>query len=134
MKHLFRTAIATVVFAVPLALYAQEFRGTISGLITDPTGAMIAGAKVTVTETNTGTKIPTVSGGTGEYTAAFLLPGDYDIDVQMAGFKSYSRKGVHVGAGDHAVIDVRLDVGDVSTTLEVTEDASLLTTDSSTVG
>src|SRR5690349_23161708 len=130
MRHVGRSLLATFVLAVPLALLSQEFRGTISGLITDPTGAMIAGAKVTVTETNTGTKIPTVSGSTGEYAAAFLLPGDYDIDVQMSGFKGYSSKGVHDGAGDHAVIDVRLDVGDVATTLEVTEDASLLTTDS----
>jgi hypothetical protein len=122
------------VLVLPLALFAQEFRGTISGMITDPTGAMVAGAKVTVTETNTGTRIPTVSGASGEYTAAFLLPGDYDITVELQGFKGFFRRGVHVGAGDHAVIDVRLEVGDVATTLEVTEDASLLTTDTSTVG
>lgn len=128
------TRLAMAVLVLPLALFAQEFRGTISGMITDPTGAMVAGAKVTVTETNTGTKIPTVSGASGEYTAAFLLPGDYDITVEMQGFKGFSRRGVHVGAGDHAVIDVRLDVGDVATTLEVTEDASLLTTDTSTLG
>ncbi len=126
--------LAMAVLVLPLALLAQEFRGTISGMITDPTGAMVAGAKVTVTETNTGTRIPTVSGATGEYTVPFLLPGDYDIEVQMQGFKAITRRGVHVGAGDHPVIDIRLDVGDVATTVEVTEDASLLTTDTSTLG
>src|SRR5579872_7363371 len=133
MRHL-SYSLATLALAAPLALFAQEFRGTISGEITDPSGAMIAGARVTVTETNTGTKIPTVSGSTGDYTAAFLLPGDYDIDVQMQGFRAFSRKGVHIGAGDHAVIDVRLDVGDVATSVEVTADASLLNTDNSSLG
>jgi len=134
MKQVLRGLLATLVLAIPLALFAQEFRGTISGQITDPTGGMIAGAKITVTETQTGTKVPTVSGASGEYTAAFLLPGDYDIDVQMQGFKAFARHGVHVGAGDHAVIDVRLEVGDVATTLEVTSDASLLNTENSSLG
>src|SRR5215469_11516840 len=92
------TRLAMAVLVLPLALFAQEFRGTISGMITDPTGAMVAGAKVTVTETNTGTRIPTVSGASGEYTAAFLLPGDYDITVELQGFKGFFRRGVHVGA------------------------------------
>jgi carboxypeptidase family protein len=126
--------LAMAVLVLPLALLAQEFRGTISGMITDPTGAMVAAARVTVTETHTGTKIPTVSGASGEYTAAFLLPGDYDITVELQGFKGFSRRGVHVGAGDHAVIDVRLEVGDIATAVEVTADASLLNTDNSSLG
>ncbi|HEY1240686.1 MAG TPA: TonB-dependent receptor, partial [Bryobacteraceae bacterium] len=134
MRHVFGSLLATFVLAAPLALFSQEFRGTISGAITDPTGAMVGGARVTVTETNTGTRIPTVSGSSGEYTAAFLLPGDYDVDVQMQGFKGFTRRGVHVGAGDHAVIDVRLEVGDIATSVEVTADASLLNTDNSSVG
>src|ERR1039458_8119486 len=85
------------------ALFAQEFRGTISGVVTDPTGAAIGGAKITVTETQTGTKIPIASDNSGQYTAAFLLPGEYDIAVLSPGFKTAIRKGVHVGAGDHQV-------------------------------
>src|ERR1019366_6894021 len=90
------------------ALFAQEFRGTISGVVTDPTGAAITGAKITVTEIQTGTRVPTVSDNSGQYTAAFLLPGEYDINVQSAGFKAAIRKGVHLGAGDHPVINVTL--------------------------
>jgi len=134
MRLVLRSLAATLILAAPFALFSQEFRGTISGVITDPTGAMVAGARVTVTEENTGTKIPTVSGASGEYTAAFLLPGDYDINVELQGFKSFVRKGVHVGAGDHAVIDVKLDVGNIATSVEVTADASLLNTDNSSVG
>jgi len=126
--------VVLIALLLPVALFCQEFRGSISGIVTDPTGAAIPGAQVTVTETHTGTKIPTVSDSTGKYTAPFLLPGDYDIAVQSQGFKAFLRKGVHVGADDHPVIDVRLDVGDVATSVEVTADASLLNTDNASLG
>jgi hypothetical protein len=126
--------VALLALSITAALFSQEFRGTISGVVTDPTGATIPGAKVTVTETQTGTRIPTVSDNSGQYTAAFLLPGEYDINVQAAGFKAAVRKGVHVGSGDHPVIDVKLDVGDISSSVEVTADASLLNTENASLG
>ena len=125
-------AILALLFSA--ALSAQEFRGSISGVVSDPSGAAIPGAKLTVTETHTGTRIPTVSDSTGRYVAPFLLPGDYDISVQEQGFKAFLRKGVHVGADDHPVIDVRLDVGDIATSVEVTADAPLLNTDNASLG
>jgi hypothetical protein len=126
--------VALIALFIPAALFCQEFRGTITGAVTDPTGAAIAGAKVTVLETHTGTRVPAVSDSAGQYTAPFLLPGDYDIAVQVAGFKGFNRKGVHVGAGDHTVIDIRLEVGDVATSVDVTGDASQLNTENATVG
>lgn len=126
--------VALVALFVPAAIFCQEFRGTISGAVTDPTGAALPGAKVTVTEIHTGTKIPTVADSAGQYNAPYLLPGDYDVEVQAQGFKSYNRKGVHVGASDHAVIDVRLEVGEVATSVDVTADASQLNTENATVG
>ena len=119
---------------IPAALFAQEFRGTISGSVTDPTGAAITAAKVTVTEEHTGTRIPTVSDSAGQYAATFLLPGDYDVVVAAAGFKEALRKGVHVGAGDHPVIDIKLAVGDVSQSVEVNADASMVNTENASVG
>src|ERR1035441_9257796 len=104
--------LGAILFLVPAALFSQEFRSTISGTISDPSGAMIVGAAVTVTETHTGTKVPTVSDSGGHYNIPFLLPGDYDIAAQMEGFKGFIRKAVHLGAGDHPVIDIKLDVGD----------------------
>jgi hypothetical protein len=134
MKQIMCGRVAALVLTIPLALLSQEFRGAISGAISDPAAAMIPGAKILVTEQHTGARIPTVSGSTGEYTAPFLLPGDYDLDVQVPGFKAFVRKGMHVGAGDHLVIDVRLEVGDVSTSVEVSADAPLLNRESSSLG
>ena len=127
-------AVAVVVTLLPFGLFAQEFRGTISGTVTDPTGTAVAGAKVTVTETHTGTKNESLTNSGGQYTAPFLLPGDYDIAAQVQGFKEFMRKGVHVGAGDHPVIDIRLDVGEVTQTVEVTADAPLLNTENASAG
>jgi hypothetical protein len=126
--------VALVALFVPTAVFCQEFRGTISGAVTDPTGAALPGAKVTVTEIHTGTKIPTVADSAGQYNAPYLLPGDYDVEVQAQGFKSYNRKGVHVGASDHPVIDVRLEVGEIATSVDVTADASQLNTENATIG
>ncbi len=134
MKRLSAELLLALLFATPNLLLSQEFRGAISGVITDPTGAMVTGARVMVTEVNTGTRILAVSNASGEYAALFLLPGDYDVDAQMPGFRSYSRKGIHVGAGDHPRIDIRLEVGDVATTVDVTADASLLNSENSSLG
>ncbi len=126
-------ALVALTLATPLA-FSQEFRAEITGAVTDSSGAGIPGAKVTVTETRTGVKTQTVSGTTGQYTAAFLLPGDYDINVEAQGFKAFNRKGLHVGGGDHPVIDVKLEVGDVSQTIEVRGDAPILKSENGSVG
>jgi hypothetical protein len=124
---------ATFILAA-LALSAQEFRGTISGAVSDATGANIAGAKVTVTEIHTNTRIEAVTESTGQYTAPFLLPGDYDIVARIDGFKEAVRKGVHVGAGEHPVIDIRLEIGDAAQSVEVTGEAPLVNSENASVG
>jgi len=126
--------VSVMTLLLSAALFAQEFRGTVSGAITDPTGSAVPGAKVTVTETQTGARIPAVSDNSGQYTAPYLLPGEYDIAVQSPGFKESLRKGVHIGAGEHPVIDFKLDVGDVSASVEVTADAPLLNTENASLG
>ena len=126
--------VALFALLFPAVLFCQEFRGTISGVVADPTGGTLPGAKVLVTEVHTGTKINTVADSAGQYNAPFLLPGDYDVSVQVQGFKTFLQKGIHVGAGDHPVIDVRMEIGDVTTSVEVTADASQLNTENASVG
>src|ERR1035438_4767904 len=92
--------VAAAALLLPLGLFAQEFRGTLSGTVTDPSGSAIAAAKLTVTEINTGTKNESLTDSGGQYTAPFLLPGDYDITAKVQGFKEYTRKALHLGAGD----------------------------------
>ena len=70
---------------VPFLSLSQEFRGTISGVVTDPNGAPVPGVKVTVTEARTGTASHTVSGQAGQYTIPFLAPGQYTLTAQFKG-------------------------------------------------
>ena len=127
-------SIVFAVLAISSAVFAQEFRATISGAITDSSGAAIAGAKITVTEINMQMKLETVSDSSGNYAAPLLLPGDYEIAVRMEGFKEFVRRGIHLGAGDHPIIDAALTVGDTKTTLEVTADVPILITENASIG
>lgn len=113
---------------------AQEFRGTISGSVTDASGAVVAGAQVTVLETQTGTTSHATSDGAGQYVAPFLLPGDYAITVQAPGFEALRRAGVTLHAQDHLIINLALHVGRVNSTVTVTGAAPLLDTANASVG
>jgi hypothetical protein len=126
--------VAFITFFLPLAVFSQETRGTISGAVIDSTGAAIANVKVIATETRTGTKASTVSDAAGQYTIPFLSPGLYEISAQEQGFKKFVRSGLEIGSGDHPVIDIRLEVGDVAQSVEVTADVSLLNTENSSTG
>lgn len=113
---------------------AQEFRGTISGSITDPAGAVVANAAVLAVETATGTRVQTTSESTGGYTLPFLAPGDYDVTVRVTGFKESIRKGIHVASGAKVTVDVTLEVGNTSQSVEVTGDVPLLNIESASIG
>jgi hypothetical protein len=126
--------VAVLVVSLCLAAFAQEFRGAISGSVTDPTGAAVANAKVVATETSTGTKVQTISEATGHYNLPFLAPGTYDITATVQGFKEFVRRAIPVGAGDHPVIDMILAVGDTSQTVEVTAEAPMVNSENASVG
>jgi hypothetical protein len=106
----------------------QEFRGAISGVVTDAT------AKVTVTENNTATKVETKSDASGHYNVPFLLPGDYDVAVHVDGFKEFLRKGLHLGACETPTIDVKLEVGTTQQTVEITDAVPMLNTENASIG
>jgi len=124
----------SVLLVCAAPLIAQEFRSTISGAVTDPSGSAVAQAKIAVTETHTGTKVQTESDSAGRYNAPFLLPGDYEIKVTAAGFKETLRKSVHLGSGENTVIDVVLEVGSTAQTIEVTEEVPLINSENASVG
>jgi hypothetical protein len=116
------------------ALFGQEFRSTISGQVTDPSGSPVAGVKITASETRTGVKTPTVSDSTGKYALPFLAPGHYEITALAQGFKAAKRTDLSLGADERTVIDFQLEVGDVSTQVTVAADIPLLNTDNASVG
>ncbi len=113
---------------------AQEFRGRITGLVTDQLGAIVPNATVTATKAETGVRSQTKTGGEGQFTLPFLLPGDYTISVEAAGFKRYIREGVRVSTNAQVAIDVRLEVGAAAESVTVVGEAPLLATSTASTG
>jgi hypothetical protein len=109
---------------------AQLDRGTISGVVTDPSGSAVAGARVTVTNTAMGTQSSTVTTASGAYTVPQLAAAEYNITVVATGFSTLIRNGITVSVGQTATIDVALTVGQATTSVTVTANAPLLQTDS----
>jgi len=121
MQHLARNAsvLLCTLLLVSLGLFGQAESGTVSGTITDNTGAVVPGATVTMTSVNTGQTRSTVSGSAGEYAIPSLRPDTYNITVEHEGFQKYSRKVV-VDVGSRVDLSAQLSVSGASTTVEVT--------------
>jgi hypothetical protein len=116
------------------AAFAQAGRGGISGMITDPTGAVIPGASVVALNHATGVKITTVSTGAGLYTFMSLNPGVYQVTASMKGFEGAAQDNVKVSVDQVSTVNIALRIGDVSEVVTVSESSSLVETSNSTVG
>ncbi|MBI5282832.1 MAG: carboxypeptidase regulatory-like domain-containing protein [Candidatus Solibacter usitatus] len=117
-----------------LSLAAQEARGGIQGRVTDPSGGVVPGAKVAVTNTQTNDVRRVLTNETGYYEVNFLEPSTYAVMVEASGFKKVNRTGLEVQVGSKMQIDLTLEVGAVAETVEVTASAPLLETTSASGG
>jgi hypothetical protein len=111
---------------------AQDARATISGNISDPSGAAIAGVQIKVTSVERGTVVEATSNDAGLYFVRFLQPGAYTLTAERSGFKKFVRSGIALAAADNPGIDIRLELGQTSESVTVTGDVSLLQTETST--
>src|SRR5712692_5877225 len=112
---------------------AQEFRGSISGRVTDPSGAAVPGSQVTVTNTATNVSDSETTNEAGVYTVLYLAPGRYTVVAEKQGFKKLLHT-IDVRVGDKITLDLPLEVGTMSETVNVTTEAPLLETLSATAG
>ena len=120
----FRLVLLAVSFGIGQILFAQK--AGINGRITDSTGAVIVGANVVVTSEDTGVKRKAVSNEDGYYTFELLQQGKYQVSVEMQGFKPIVRSGIELDVHQLARMDFVMQVGEMTQTVEVTEDASPL--------
>src|SRR5579883_1599825 len=107
-------------------LWSQALSGTIVGTVTDSAGAVVPGAKVTLTNEGTHFTRTVDSNTNGQYVANSIPTGTYAIAVQMQGFQKMVREGVGLTAADTVTVDFKLTLGDVQQTIEVKEEAPLL--------
>ena len=120
--------------ATAIAGFGQIGRATLSGTVTDPQGSAILGAAVTVTHIETNQRFATTTTEAGFYTVPGVPVGAYQVNVEMAGFKKSLRKGIVLQVGDQAQVDVRLELGTVAESVEVTGAAPLVNTSDATLG
>src|SRR6266478_3972465 len=125
--------VALCILLIFPGVFAQSDRGTITGTVADQTNAVIPGASVVATNTETATKYETVSTETGNYTLAQLPAGVYQLSVELPGFKKYVRQGITVMVAQTLRLDVALAVGATTDEVTITADAPLLRTESSDV-
>jgi hypothetical protein len=123
-------SVAVGVFAVAFAAFAQSDRGTITGTVSDPAGAVVAGASVEARNVATGLTYEAASTGTGNYTLSQLPAGDYELSVTVPGFKKSVYTNITVQVAGTLRIDVALEVGTAAEAVTVTEAAPLLKTES----
>ncbi len=133
-KRIFgRVAVLAGVFAVALGLqspgYCQAVYGSLVGTATDPSGAVVPGASVKVTETGTGQVRTAVTDQSGRYNFVNLLPGTYNIQVLAHGFRTLEQKGVRITPNTVQRTDVRLEVGQATEQVNVSAEAVQLQTE-----
>ena len=123
----------TVLALASTAAYGQAVFGNIVGTATDPQGAAVAGAKVTVTSTTKDTSVTTTTNESGNYSVTHLIPDVYKVKFEGAGFKSFEQGNVPVSADGTQRVDVQFQVGSTSETMEVTGEPPQLQTDKSDI-
>ncbi|MEK7830971.1 MAG: carboxypeptidase-like regulatory domain-containing protein, partial [Acidobacteriota bacterium] len=116
------------------AAFAQEFRGSIAGRVTESSGAAVVGAQVTVTNVATNNSVNTTTNDAGEYQVLYLIPGGYTLSIEAKGFKKSIRQNIEVRVGDKLQLDMALEVGAVTESVNVTADAPLLEASSASAG
>ncbi len=126
MLHPMRAFLLCILAAA--AAFGQAFTGTISGSVSDPGGATVAGAAVRARNDATGDTRQLTSNTEGLFLFSQLAPGTYEVSVEMQGFKKVVQSGVQVGVNQTVEINLKLQIGEVTQTVQVSESVTLLDT------
>jgi hypothetical protein len=121
-------------FGISSLLWGQANTASIRGLVIDPSGAVIPAAQVTLVNTGTGVQTATRTNPAGEYLFEFLPPGTYKIETKSPGFKTFTREGVSLELARQLRIDVPLEPGQVTETINVAAQAPLVDTENGALG
>jgi hypothetical protein len=122
-----------ILFAFCANAPAQTATGTISGRVTDATGAAIPEATVNIENQNTGVKQATITNSAGSFVQPYLIPGDYRLSVEKKGFQKHTTSDLKVSVQQTIALEIQLSVGEVTTTVEVSAGVAQLATTTSAV-
>ncbi len=124
--------LAFVLFAVALA--SASITGSISGVVTDKSGAVVSGATVVATDTLTGVQTTQKTDSKGFYNLPTLAVGTYDLEIKQVGFKTYRQTGLVIDANSALRVDASLAIGSISEKIEVSTEAAQVETQSTQMG
>jgi hypothetical protein len=116
------------------AAVAQKDTGGITGIVSDPTGAVVSGAKVTITDVDRGTTVTITTNTQGEYVASPLKIGRYTVTIEKSGFRKAVLGPVKVDVQEQPAVNAKLRVGSVSETVTITTEGPQLETETSELG
>jgi hypothetical protein len=133
-KVLLFLAASALVFCASLPAYAQTTRGTIIGTVTDQSGAVVAHAKITVTEIDQGLTWETTTDSSGNYVVPNLLPGRYRVGGELRGFQKTVVEPLQLHVDERLTVDLILKVGTVTQEVKVTSQAELVQLGSASIG
>jgi hypothetical protein len=123
-----------VLLCLSSSAWTQEYRSTISGQVTDPSGSAIASARIVAVEKNTGARYETNSQGSGQYTLPFLPPGPYSLTAEVQGFKKHVQESITVTTNQRISLDITMQLGSQVESITVSADVAMLQTASASVG
>ena len=128
-----KVILTLLMLVVALPVRPQTSTGTIVGTITDSSGAVVANARVVVTNASTNARLEVSTNEAGGYTAPLLPPGVYSVTVSSPGFRTFEQTGIQLGVQQQARVDVVLQVGEVAESIAVTADAALVEATTSSI-
>jgi Carboxypeptidase regulatory-like domain/TonB dependent receptor len=131
-RKLFLIALAFLMTGLPAL--AQKDTGAITGIVTDPSGAVVAGAKISVTDVDRGTTFTTSTNSQGEYVASPLKIGRYSVTIEKEGFQKSVLGPISVDVQERPAVNAKLRVGSVAETLTITTQGPQLETENSELG
>ena len=132
--HIFAAGMILTLGVSVSKLNAQSDRGTITGSVSDQTGAVIVGVSVSAINSATGVTAKMSTSSNGNYTIPLLRAGIYQVTAEQSGFKKFVRAGIVVEVGETTRLDVQMELGEVTQTVEVQGDSPLLLSDTSELG
>ena len=133
-KFRYTAGLAAAALVLVCTLSAQDPRGTVSGRVTDSTGAVVPGAEVRIVNDNTGVSASAKTNDSGNFVLPYLPAGPYALNCQLQGFKKWERKGIQVRIQDNVEVNIALEVGAATETIQVTETTPLLATTDASLG
>jgi len=134
MKTRYLCVAALLLLAVAAPLSGQDPRGTMLGKVTDASGAVMPGVEIRVTNAQTGVTLTAVTNESGHYNIPFILPAVYKVTAEMPGFRGYAREGVQIRVSETVELNIQLEVGEISQTVNVTAETPVLDTAGASLG